>query len=86
MANNIDVKRALKAHGHTIKSVATELGITQSALSQCINNDTISLQRVCDIASVLHISINEFIASCTADNSITINCPHCGQSLTIIAN
>ena len=78
----MDLKKAIKNGGFTIGGVAAKLGITQSALSQQINNDTISLARAANIANIIGISLSELVADNeTADANLV--CPHCGKPLHI---
>lgn len=58
----MDIKQVIKRKGLTIDKVAGSLGITQSALSQQINNKTISLVRAKAIADVLGIPLSELVA------------------------
>lgn len=48
----MDLKKIIRSHGQTISSVAEKLGITQSALSQQINNGSISFAKVEQIANI----------------------------------
>lgn len=77
----MDIKKAIKNGGFTIGGVAKKLGITQSALSQQINNDTISLARAADIAKIIGISLSALVAD--NDASTPFVCPHCGKPLHI---
>ena len=54
----IDVKRAIKLHGWTIARVAEEMGITQSALSQQINNKSITFAKAVQVANIIGCSIS----------------------------
>jgi transcriptional regulator with XRE-family HTH domain len=56
----MDIKKAIRKNGQTISSVAEALGITQSALSQQINNNSITLAKVEQIAQICGCSLNEF--------------------------
>lgn len=77
----MDLKKAIKDKGFTIGGVATALGITQSALSQQINNDTISLARSADIAKIIGVSLSELVAE--EGEVLHLVCPHCGKPLHI---
>lgn len=77
----MDLKKAIKKGGFTIGGVAAKLGITQSALSQQINNDTISLARTADIAKIIGVSLSELVAD--EGEGFGLVCPHCGKPLKI---
>ena len=75
------IKKAIKKGGFTIGGIAKRLGITQSALSQQINNDTISLARAADIAAIMSVSLSELVAD--EGEATSFVCPHCGKPLHI---
>ena len=59
----MDIKKALKCYGHTISSMATLMGITQSALSQQINNNSMTFAKMEMIASLCNTNIIDFVKS-----------------------
>lgn len=75
----MNIKKAIKNHKATISSVAKQLGITQSALSQQINNNSISFSKVEQIAGILGISVSEFCAE--ENKKTTLYCPYCGKPI-----
>lgn len=75
----IDIKAIIKEKKSTISAVAKEMGITQSALSQQINNGTITLANVERIAEILGITMTEFIASAEGEDFV-LTCPYCKKN------
>lgn len=80
---NMDIKKAIKAHGQTISSIADKLGITQSALSQQINNNTITLAKVEQIAAICGVPFEDFISRHGEDRVSKLYCPHCGKPIEL---
>lgn len=67
----MDVKKALKAHGHNISSMAKLMGISQQALSQQINNNSITFAKIEMIAELCGVGAIDFIQSgCTQKQSV----------------
>lgn len=77
----MDLKKAIKDHGATISGVAKILGIGQSALSQQINNNTISFARVQEIANIIGVPLSELVAD--EGEGVRLVCPHCGKSISV---
>lgn len=90
----MDIKKAIKINGGTISAIAKELGISQSALSQQINNNTITLAKVERIAHILNVPLSILVdsteqskgTSTTEHQHIVLKCPHCGNDIHISAN
>lgn len=59
----MDVKKALKAHGHSISSMAKLMGISQQALSQQINNNSITFAKIEMIAGLCGVDTIDFVQS-----------------------
>ncbi|MCR5158643.1 MAG: helix-turn-helix domain-containing protein [Prevotella sp.] len=79
IANNI--KAAANAHGKTISSLATEMGVAQSHLSRTINNERISLKDMEALATLIGCEVSDFFN----DNpSPTLVCPKCGARLKLV--
>jgi transcriptional regulator with XRE-family HTH domain len=57
----MDIKKALKYYGHSISSMAGLMGITQSALSQQINNNSMTFAKMEIIADLCGTNIIDFI-------------------------
>ena len=57
----MDIKKALKYYGHSISSMAGLMGITQSALSQQINNNSMTFAKMEMIADLCGTNIIDFI-------------------------
>lgn len=57
----MDIKKALKYYGHSISSMASLMGITQSALSQQINNNSMTFAKMEIIADFCGTNIIDFI-------------------------
>lgn len=81
----MNIKKVIKQKGFTIKRVAESMGITQSALSQQLNNKSITIERAKEIAGVLGISLSELVVDEDAPASTTITCPVCGASYRLTA-
>lgn len=80
------VKEYLKESGITQSELAERLGITPSALSKRISNNTISLQQLGEIADVLHTSVFMLINE-KGQGRTEVLCPKCGYpvSVTLVA-
>jgi transcriptional regulator with XRE-family HTH domain len=57
----MDIKKALKYYGHSISSMAGLMGITQSALSQQINNNSMTFAKMEMIAGLCGTNIIDFV-------------------------
>lgn len=79
----MDIKKIIKEHGWTISSIASKMGITQSALSQQINNGTITFAKVEQIASIIGVSLSELVSDEEESRKSSITCPHCGKPINI---
>ena len=77
----MEIKKALKRHGYTLTAVAKKFGITRSALSQQINNRTMTIAKLEEIAEVTGIPLRELVASDDAAPSAA--CPHCGKPIRL---
>lgn len=79
----MDLKKIIKEHGWTISSIALKMGITQSALSQQINNNSITFAKVEQIASIIGVSLSELVSVEKENHTSTLTCPHCGKPINI---
>ncbi len=68
------IKEIAKQKNIPIKDIASQLGITASALSQNIAGRA-SIERLEDIAKILGVSVRDLFPE--EENSIT--CPNCGK-------
>lgn len=68
------IKEIAKQRNIPIKDIASQLGITASALSQNIAGRA-SIERLEDIAKILGVSVRDLFPE--EENSIT--CPNCGK-------
>lgn len=75
----MDIKKVLKERGYTLVKVATEMGVTKSALSQMVNgNPSVStLRRIADIVGCQIIDFFE------DEMEPTLKCPNCGKSFKV---
>lgn len=55
----MDIKKVIKAHGFTMKSVADSLGITLAALSQIASGNP-SAKRLQEIADIIGCKVGDF--------------------------
>lgn len=78
-----DIKKAIKAKGYTLKQVSEKLNVTQSALSQQINNNTISVAKVQEIADILSCPLTDLLTDADTPSALTLSCPHCGKPINI---
>ena len=76
----MDIKKRIQAHS-TISNVAKGLGITQSALSQQINNKTITLEKIRQIAKILNCSVSELVSDEADGSSLTAFVEYRGKLL-----
>lgn len=72
------IKEIAKQKNIPIKDIASQLGITASALSQNIAGRA-SIERLEDIAKILGVSVRDLFPE--EDNSIT--CPNCGKKFVM---
>ena len=82
-SNMYDIKKAIKQKGFTLKQVSDKLSVTQSALSQQINNNTISVAKVQQIADILGCPLTDLLADDEDNNHIMLICPHCGRPIKL---
>ena len=78
----MEIKKALKRRGYTLTAVAEKLGITQSALSQQINNRTMTIAKLEEVAEVTGIPLRELVVEDEAGS--TESCPHCGKPIRLM--
>lgn len=83
----MDLKARIKEHGFTISQVASLMtakdgskGITQSSLSILIASGNPTYNKLCEIASILGISVSELVSD---GDGKTFVCPHCGKELHV---
>ncbi len=75
----MDIKKVIKERGYTLVQVATEMGITKSAISQIVNgNPNITTLR--KIADIIGCQLTDFFDDETEPR---ITCPHCGKDFHI---
>lgn len=78
----MNIKKVIKAHGFTMKSVADSLGITLAALSQIASGNP-SVKRLQEIADIIGVSLSELVADEASEKEAYIICPHCGEKIKI---
>lgn len=69
------VKNILKQQGMTAKELADKMGITESALSLCLNGNP-TLSRIRQIAQALGVDVSELFAK-------QVYCPVCGAAINV---
>ncbi|MBQ7509920.1 MAG: helix-turn-helix transcriptional regulator [Prevotella sp.] len=80
---DIDLKRAIKAQGFTLDSVAQEMGVTKSAMSQLVNGNP-TLSKLQEIAQVLGIPVAELLRfESNGSSHARLTCPHCGREIEL---
>lgn len=79
----MDIKKAIAKYGHSISSLARLMKITPSALSQQINNNSITLLKVEKIAELCGTDLEGFISAGSDKVMCGTNCPHCGKEINI---
>lgn len=77
-----NIKRAIKAHGWSVKAVAGKMGISQSALSQQINNESITCVNALRVCSIVGCSIIALLDN-EESASLKSTCPRCGAPLKV---
>lgn len=77
-----DIKKAIKAKGVTLRYVAQQLDIQPATLTQQINENTIAVRRVQQIADIIGCPLTDLLAD---DNTsaLTLSCPHCGKPIKL---
>lgn len=75
----MDIKRAIKVNGLTVKEVAERMGITPVGLSQHINGNP-SVEVLERIATAIGCNVRDFFEE--ADKN-TLVCPKCGTVLEV---
>lgn len=80
----MNIKKVIKAHGFTMKSVADSLGITLAALSQIASGNP-SAKRLQEIADIIGCSVSEFFSDGDSLNFVALvksgNNFYCASSL-----
>lgn len=77
----MNIKKVIKAHGFTMKSVADSLGITLAALSQIASGNP-SVKRLQEIADIIGVSLSELVSD-ESEKETFIICPHCGERIKL---
>lgn len=77
----MNIKKVIKAHGFTMKSVADSLGITLAALSQIASGNP-SVKRLQEIADIIGVSLSELVSD-ESEKQTFIICPHCGERIKL---
>lgn len=77
----MNIKKVIKAHGFTMKSVADSLGITLAALSQIASGNP-SVKRLQEIADIIGVSLSELVSD-ESEKETYIICPHCGERIKL---
>ncbi len=75
----MDIKKVIKERGYTLVKVATEMGITKSALSQMVNGNP-SILTLRRIANIVGCQISDFFEDETEPR---LTCPNCGKKFTV---
>lgn len=80
----IDLKKAIKAHGFTLEAVAQRMGITKSAMSQLVSGNP-TLSKLQEIAQVLGVSVAELVRfEGNEQHQVHLICPHCGCEIELV--
>ena len=88
----MDIKSVIKEHGFTQKQVADAMGVTESSMSQTVNNENVSIKMLHRIADVIGCKVGDFFKDemehcepCASMHKLgKFTCPHCGQEITIM--
>ena len=75
------LKESLKNHGWTISALAEKMNVLQPSLSRMVQNKTITLAKLEEIASIIDCPITELLQQ--DESSHTIICPHCNKPIEI---
>ena len=78
-----DIKKAIKAKGVTLRYVAQQLDIQPATLTQQINENTIAVRRVQQIADIIGCPLTELVADDEDNNHVSVVCPHCGKPIKL---
>lgn len=76
------LRRNIKKQNVMLKDIATGLGITPSALTQQINNETISFANVVKIASIINCDLVDLVDDKDTPG-VYVSCPHCGAPINL---
>lgn len=76
----MNIKKALREHGYTLTAVSEKLGITQSALSQQINNRSITVAKLEEISRLIDVPLQELVSP---GGGVKCRCPHCGKPIKV---
>lgn len=83
MEQKLRIKELCKLKGVALGKLATEIGMTQNALSYIVNEKvSTSYSTLIKIADVLGVTIGELFAD-SRKGETKVYCPHCGKELTI---
>lgn len=89
---SMDLKKVISERGWTLEKLAAEMvntrkdgkpkGVSQATVSQIINGNP-TVDKLQEISNIMGISLSELLRE---DEPVTtIQCPHCGKSITLKA-
>ena len=78
----MDIKKVIKRRGYTLEAVATETGVSKSAMSQLLNGNP-TLSKLQEIARVIGVPVSELVREEDEQRSTSITCPRCGKEIKI---
>ena len=81
MIDRLMIKEAMKRYGTSVNEIAEKMGISRVTLSTHINGNP-STEVLLRIADAIGCPVTELFEQPKKD-ALTINCPHCGKSISI---
>jgi transcriptional regulator with XRE-family HTH domain len=83
MIGRLIIKDAIKRYGTSVNEVADRMGISRVTLSTHINGNP-STEVLLRVADAIGCPVTELFEQ-SKNASASLNCPHCGKSITIKA-
>lgn len=81
MIDRLMIKEAMKRYGTSVNEIAEKMCISRVTLSTHINGNP-STEVLLRIADAIGCPVTELFEQPKKD-ALTINCPHCGKSISI---
>lgn len=79
---SMNIKKAIKARGWTIKALAEEMKITQPSLTSIVNGNP-TLSRLMAVADAMKVPVYELLKDAELGSENAFVCPYCGKPILV---